>query len=325
MSDHPKPNNWYGEPPKIIVPKPIRYKHVHKSQPEKLHVVIVVSNPCEYKRRWQLAREFIQRVKDHPNIHLHIVELLYPNQTQVLENSFVLRTEHPIWHKESMINVGIRKLLPEDWTKVAWVDADIEFDNFHWVEDTLNLLNLYDIVQMFSHALDLDYSEKPMHIWQGAAYQYQHQMKKGTGLDYWHPGYAWACTRKAYDQMGGLFDRGVLGSGDDHMFKAWMGSYDSVPKDVEDGYRLALKEYTERCIGLDIGYVPGVIRHYFHGSKKNRKYTERWTILIKHKFNPYKHLIRNEDGLVIASNTVSKELLDDIMNYFKERNEDEIQ
>ena len=33
----------------------------------------------------------------------------------------------PLWHKENMINIGIRKLLPNNWKAVAWIDADIEF------------------------------------------------------------------------------------------------------------------------------------------------------------------------------------------------------
>jgi hypothetical protein len=69
--------------------------------------------------------------------------------------------------------------------------------------------------------------------------------------------------------------------------------------------------------------VPGVIRHYFHGSKKNRRYTERWEILIKHNFDPFDHITTDEKGLLIPSRNCPQELLDDIMNYFSERNEDE--
>jgi hypothetical protein len=316
----------YGEPSRPNI-KPRKHNHRVIERDDKLHVVIVISNPCEFKRRWQLAKEFIERVKDHPNIVLYKVEIAYPGQDHVLsddsdQRSLSLRTESPIWHKEPMVNAGIKKLLPDNWNKVAWIDADIEFDNFHWVEDTLDTLDTYDIVQMFSHAMDMDYSGKAMSIWQGAAYQYHREIPKGTGFSYWHPGYAWACTRKAYDQMGGLYDKGVLGSGDDHMFKAWMGNSESVPKGVSEGYKQCLREYTERCKGLQIGYVPGVIKHYFHGSKKNRRYVERWDIIIKHNFDPKIHL-EEQDGLVVASDKVSKEFLSDIMMYFSQRNEDD--
>jgi hypothetical protein len=37
------------------------------------------------------------------------------------------------------------------------------------------------------------------------------------GVNFWHPGFAWACTRKAYDKMEGLYDLSILGSGDHNM------------------------------------------------------------------------------------------------------------
>jgi len=74
---------------------------------------------------------------------------------------------------------------------------------------------------------------------------------------------------------------------------------------------------------LRLGYVPGVIRHHFHGSKKNRKYHERWQILVNHNFDPIKHIKKSENGLLIPTEECPKQLLDDIMMYFKERNEDE--
>ena len=78
-----------------------------------------------------------------------------------------------------------------------------------------------------------------------------------------------------------------------------------------------------RTKNLRLGYVPGVIRHHYHGSKKNRQYSERWQILLDHFYSPLLHLVKNEDGLIIPSPECPKELLDDILTYFKQRNEDE--
>jgi hypothetical protein len=71
-----------------------------------------------------------------------------------------------------------------------------------------------------------------------------------------------------------------------------------------------------------LGYVPGVIRHYFHGSKENRKYGDRWKILLNHNFSPREHLTHDETGILIPSPECPREMLDEILNYFKERNED---
>jgi hypothetical protein len=81
--------------------------------------------------------------------------------------------------------------------------------------------------------------------------------------------------------------------------------------------------FQQRVKNLRLGYVPGVIRHYYHGSKKNRKYLERWKILVKHAYNPLVHVKLNNDGLLVPTDSCPRGLLDDILGYFLERNEDE--
>jgi hypothetical protein len=76
--------------------------------------------------------------------------------------------------------------------------------------------------------------------------------------------------------------------------------------------------------GIKLGYVPGTILHHFHGKKVNRKYLEREDILIKHQFSPYKHITYDDKGLIIPSKDCPQEFLNDILDYFKNRNEDEM-
>jgi hypothetical protein len=43
---------------------------------DKLHVVIAISNPCLYARRYILLKEFVQRMQlEESNVLLYIVEL----------------------------------------------------------------------------------------------------------------------------------------------------------------------------------------------------------------------------------------------------------
>jgi hypothetical protein len=171
----------------------------------------------------------------------------------------------------------------------------------------------------------MDKEKLTMKVFNSFGYQYAKKNRYlGQGENYWHPGYAYACTRKAYEKMRGLFEVAVLGSGDNIMALSFINKgLKAVNELSTDGYKQTISEFQSRCINLRIGYVPGVIRHYFHGSKKNRKYTERWEILLKHNFDPLEHIVFDKMGLMIPSPTCSQELLDDIMNYFKERNEDE--
>jgi hypothetical protein len=63
--------------------------------------------------------------------------------------------------------------------------------------------------------------------------------------------------------------------------------------------------------------------HHFHGSKVNRKYTERWQILVKHNYDPLIHISYNNDGIIVPTKLFNQKLKEEIMQYFEERNEDE--
>jgi hypothetical protein len=300
---------------------------------DKLHCIIVISNPCQYARRYILAKEFINRFQlEETNIILYIVEVVYGNQRFILTNKtdkrhLQIRTDaSPIWIKESMINLGVQKLLPNSWKAMAWIDADIEFDNVSWASDTLKILNgCKDIVQLFSHAVDMNRDELSMNVFNSFGYQYTKNHKyQNSGLNYCHPGFAWACTRKAYEKMGGLYEIAILGSGDNIMALSLISNGLKAINPLSTyGYKQTVVEYQDRMKLLRFGYVPGLIRHYFHGSKANRKYTDRWKILINHLYDPNTFTRKDKNGLIEPTENCSREFLEEILNYFKERKEDD--
>lgn len=301
---------------------------------DNLHCIIVISNPCQYAKRYILAREFIKRFELEQNVILYIVELAYGNHNFYLteknnKQHLQLRAnmDQVLWHKENMINLGVRYLLPKKWKAFAWIDADVEFENPNWASDALKVLNgKCDIIQLFSHAIDMDNSMNAMSIYPSFGFQFikERPYTTGNANNFWHPGFAWAMTRKAYEKTGGLYEKSILGSGDHNMAFSLMGKgKTSINQNTTDGYKKSIVEFEKKAYGLRLGYIPGVIRHYFHGSKKNRKYQERWQILVENKYDPYIHVIQNEFGLLIPSDECPKKLLEMIMQYFKERNEDE--
>lgn len=298
----------------------------------KLNVIIVVSNPCQFASRYILAREFIKRFESEEiNVNLYIVEMIYPKQQFLVtdknnKNHLQLKADIPLWHKENMINIGIRKLLPKDWKAVAWIDADIEFENPSWALDTLKILNgTKDIVQIFSHCIDSNQLGTANTIFQSFGYKYtKEEPYSCNGINYWHPGFGWACTRKAYEKMGGLVEIAILGSGDNIMAYSLINKVlKSINNNSSDDYKNILLDFQNKVMHFRLGYVPGVIKHYFHGSKKNRKYTERWLILVNHNYSPSLHVKKNKDGILIPTKVCPAEMLNEIYTYFKERNEDE--
>jgi hypothetical protein len=316
---------------------------IKKAKPidKKLHVVIVLSNPCKFMRRYILANEFIERFEEAKNefVELYVVELEYgdnpsfeitsrdnPKHLQIRCPEFT-----PIWHKENMINLGVRYLLPDNWKAMAWIDADLEFDSPTWAEDTLKILGSgkYHVVQLFSQALDLDQNGDIMQIFTSFGYQYANNKKyslKYNVNNYWHPGFAWAITREAYDKIGGLYEYAILGSGDHYMSLCFLNIIKTnINNRFTKEYLNEIYKFQDRVnnANIKVGYVPGVILHYFHGSKKNRKYAERNEILFKYNFKPNLHVKKNNFGLIVPTEKCPKGLLDEILDYFQIRNEDE--
>lgn len=296
-----------------------------------LHVVGVISNPALFATRYILAKQFIRRLEEDCNISLYIVELAYGNQPYYITNPsnpkhLQIRTEIPLWHKENMVNIGIKRLLPDNWKAVAWVDMDIEFENTTWALDTLKLLNGYkDVVQLFSHCIDMDKDESAIQVFNSFGYQYdKKQSYCKNSNNFWHPGYGWAITRKAYEKIGGLYEYAILGSGDNIMSLSLIGrGLNGVNIESTEEYKETIRKYESKMKLLRLGYVPGVIRHYYHGKKKNRMYGERWRILVEHLYEPIQHVTHDSNGILIPTNSCPPEIITKILEYFYARNEDD--
>lgn len=294
-----------------------------------LHVIIVVSNPAEFERRYQLFEEFIDRYDPLPNIVVHSVELQYGMKPFKTRAKLKYRTNHELWSKENLINLAVQHSLPTDWEYMAWIDADIEFHNANWADETLAALQHYTIVQLFSHAIDLGPKDESFALYTSFGYDYFHSgPPECCRLNYqgkYHTGYAYAITRYGYNSMGGLPDWGILGSGDAHIAYALINMVKSSyhPK-VHANYKLLLSNFEKRCdeyIKQNIGYVPGTIMHHFHGPKKYRRYKERWKILVTHQFDPLVDVWKDCNGLYQLTKD-KPQLRNDIRIYFRQRNED---
>jgi hypothetical protein len=288
-----------------------------------LHVILVVSNPCLYKRRYQLARECIDRLHRTRYIAVYLVELAYGDQPFVLTDStnprhLQLRTEHPLWHKENMINLGVRRLLPTNWKAMAWVDADLEFLNPYWGRNALEELKRNNVIQLFDRVTLLGPNNERKKTRPSLFYTMLRQNSYNG-----HCGFAWAIRRDLYERMGGFYDRAILGSGDSIIAYAFEGrDGNKFFKDVSPGFFSSIQSFQSRAINIRIGYIQGEILHYFHGSFKNRKYSERWDILRRYQYDPTAH-VTYKDGLLVPTSECPPQLLADILTYFQERNEDD--
>ena len=307
---------------------------------KKLHVIVVISNPVQFESRYRLYHEFMEEMS-RSNAIFHTVELVLGERQHTIPPSpfnTLLRVHgwDEVWHKENLINLGLSRL-PNDAEYVAWIDADVSFQySKKWVTKTLHALQHYMVVQMFENAVDMGPNGQVIQLHTGFVKQY---LDNGSSVanyrpgysPHWHPGFAWAARREALECSGGLIDKAILGAGDHHMALALVGAAEkSLQAGLTDGYRrmvLTWQERAERFIRRDVGFVRGTILHSWHGKKKDRRYTDRWKILVKNKFNPDYDLKRDTQGVYHLNDDGSQRfvmLRDEIRAYFRARNEDSI-
>jgi len=234
------------------------------------------------------------------------------------------KTDNHVWIKENLINMAICRL-PDVWKYVAWIDADIRFLNQNWVQETIEELQESDIVQLFRTAVNLGPNGEALKTDKGFAY-----MAKGSGTvwtptdryGFWHPGYAWACTKDAWTSMGGLIDWAILGSGDRHMAMALIGrALGSAPGNINEKYKKLLILYQAAVKDMKLSWVDGTILHAWHGSIENRKYRERWLILTENSFDPIADIKYDRNGQIhLTGRGLRFEQY--LFKYFLEREED---
>lgn len=303
-------------------------KQTHKAY---LDVVAVVSNPARYSRRYQLFIEFCERMKKEPLVRLLTVELQNGHRPFVTNSKVRLRTDSELWHKENLINIGVQSL-PADWEYVAWIDTDLEFQNKNWARETIEQLQTYSVVQLFSHAVDLGPNGETLHIHTSFAYLYingepMNNYSKHTNYKNGHTGYAYATTRKGYNDIGGLMDFCILGAADAHMAMAFIGEVGkTLHTKLNQNYKDLCHIFQDRCerhIKRNFGCVNGTILHNFHGSKIDRQYSTRWQILLNNDYDPLRD-IKKDCNDVFALEDVKTKLRDDLRRYFRSRNEDAV-
>lgn len=312
-----------------------RPDHLHAEGP--LPVVTTLFNSVRYRTRWKHYQDFARRV-EQAGATLYTVEVALGRRAFSLDPSpwvIQLRTNSELWLKENATNVGVQFVTADlpDWTKLAWVDADVRFARDDWADETKHRLEHYDVVQMWSQYMDLDAEYQAIRAaTPGFVAVYQSGVPRQEGETYGYsydgqypgaPGLAWACTRRAWDTVGGLLDVTVLGAGDWHMAHGFVGEL-VIREQNHPQYRRAIAAWTERAAALkhNIGTVPGLALHYWHGPKALRKYGTREQILIDEQFDPTRHLARNAGGLYEWSTVAPTGLRDRVRQYLHERNED---
>lgn len=305
-----------------------------------LTVVTVYFNPRRFATRMRLYRQFAEYVR-RSGCRLITVEVAFGERDFEISgpDTINLRSQCEIWHKERALNIGIRYALESDPScrYLAWIDADVSFVKLDWPEETVHALQHHQCVQMFGQAAYLNPDDEVLWTCDSAFKVFQgkgfHQIPpidcryiaKG------HPGLAWACRREMWENLEGLLDTGISGSGDTLMAWALRGRWDGYlpPDPLSTGYTAALKRWARRCdvhVRENVGYVPGVCLHHWHGKSALRGYDKRWQIISFHKFDPDTDLVVDaSSGLYMLRPGHKPHLEYDLRLSSSSRNEDSIE
>lgn len=271
-----------------------------------LYCITVVENYANYQRRYQLYREFWNRMVAERGAVLYTVELAYPGQDFAVTSSnrvtdIQVRAKTPMFHKENLINIALKRL-PTEAQNIAWLDADITFARPDWVDATLAALKKHGVVQCFSHALDLGPTGVPVSCGIPITSYLRYILSGGgSDRDIHAMGFAWAARREVF--RAGLYDRGILDGGDYFMLTALVGS-GLLPRGIYPADFVSQWEGWRRSLtreAFDLGYVDGLVLHHWHGSRANRQGRPahmRAESFLREDFSIARDLYYNENGVL---------------------------
>jgi hypothetical protein len=306
-----------------------RIKKQEEYSKKDLAIVCCHFNPCKYKKRLMNYKLF-RKEMDFVGAHLLTVELAFGEDDFELSdfpNVMQLRAKDVMWQKERLLNIGIKKLLKEGYRKVAWVDADILFEDKDWLKKLSEKLEEYPVCQLFSKIYRDRDRDRTGDYELGAVSSY----KKESVFPTLCPGGGWGARAEVLKEIS-LYDSAIVGGGD---FLLFCACYNEALEDEETKERLInkygnlfFKHYFNwakkwnSIIKGKVGYVDVLAKVLYHGDHKDRKYDSRNDPLIKYKFNP-------EEDLKLDKNecwewaTDKKKLHKTIRNYFYIRKEDD--
>ncbi|MDP1569406.1 MAG: hypothetical protein Q8L86_05325 [Vicinamibacterales bacterium] len=221
------------------------------------------------------------------------------------------RSRTTLWHKERLLTLGVAAL-PEACRAVAWIDADVIFEDAGWADATRAQLKTVAVVQPFETACWLGPGETAAAAGAptlpGFAATMARTADRRAALTrferHGHTGFAWA-ARRDFLTAHGLYDRAIVGGGDFIAAHAFAADHDYLR-----GRHLALRRSppAERAAiaawgtpvaeatGGRIGWVPGRVLHLHHGDWQSRGYDERQAILHRAEFDPMADLTLDEAG-----------------------------
>ena len=245
-------------------------------------------------------------------IPLYTIELITTSSYEI-DDAIHVQSSSYLFQKERLYRL-LEPHIPEHYTKLLFLDADIIFHNSSWYSELSTLLDTYEVVQPFEKAFWLDITYKNV-VFENHSYV-KHVLENITEPG--QVGFAWAFQRGWYNKFG-FFDYAICGGGDS-VSKSLFSGRDDCRKWVSESYHPLFMEQREAIKDSlpNLAYLSGTIYHLWHGSRELRQYITRHKIFTNE--TDIRHAITiNKDG---AFEIINQEYNQQMYNYFKSRCDD---
>lgn len=295
-----------------------------------LAAVCCYFNPSHYRSRYQNYLRFAAGL-DQAKVPLLTIELVFGDDSFELDDLpgiVRLRTKDVMWQKERLLQIAVGQVARKGIDKVAWLDADVIFDDADWLSQATRKLDDVPVCQLFSTVIqDPAFGARGQQ--QGAAARYGEIGSIAGGA----PGYAWA-ARTALVQEVGLYDRCIIGGGDTAFLLGCLCS-SAQPRwarmvwdqpfwsSASGAFQEHYIRWARRLGGIvrgQIGHLDGTIRTLFHGTVEDRDYRDRYRWL--RRFDPVRDIQLDDSGCWRWA-TDRPDMHQSVRRYFASRREDQ--
>ncbi len=304
-------------------------------------------NPCNFQRPRENFVHFVEAFSTS-KIPLYLIELVFTEQEERYSvsrfpvrfaNKFlqqhtlvdVIRERGLMFQKEALLNNLIKRLVDE-YDAIAWIDGDVLFTNPRWPQMTLNTLENFPVVQLFSQAHLQDRTGEIAITTKSVGWYFSTRDERWTDFNKCHPGFAWAARSDILKKTGGLYPYAITGCGDTLMLQGWSHYMSPRVCNLFAGLHLrrSLEEwvysaqcYDDESVMDNMSFIMGDVVHLWHGELRERQNAERMEWL--RELNPEMDLIMRPDGVLEWSDFALKNkqrFVQGIAGYFKSRDED---
>ena len=270
-------------------------------------------NPCCYMRSLQNLALFEMKLRK-ANIPYFSAEMVIGEQPPMLANPTLrFYSKSNLFYKEQLWN-RLEKEIPQQYTKIVFLDSDIIFSIADWVDKLSDMLNSHDLVHPYTTMTYLDLSYSPYNTLTSSVIN---KSSPSTG-------FGWAITRPFFSKIGGFYEKSILGSGDTLFFNAIFPEFiinDRKTTLMKDAFNV-YKANMQIC-KPSVSNLPCKLYHLCHGSLNNRNYTSRYQLFtdlnLKSQWDTLFSL--NTDGFWELNSVF---LNDKLLEYFRDRKEDSL-